>query len=292
MRRKGVVDLNQDNTMLTAQIFESTDFIISKAGFRPDIGLITGTGLGGSTDKMEVELRLPYDEIPHFPASTTQGHTGILLMGVFGGRPAVAMQGRFHPYEGYTCAEVTFPVRVMAKLGVKALLISSAAGGLNPHFLPGDLMIVTDHINLTGMNPLTGPNLDSFGPRFPDMSDGYDKNLIHLARNTALDSKILLREGVYVGVLGPSLETPAETRFLRWTGADAVGMSTVLEVIAGVHCGLKVMVIVAITNVNLPDCMGKTSIEEVIARASKTSKSLAHLWEKIVLSPGFGHAVV
>ncbi|MFH1125321.1 MAG: purine-nucleoside phosphorylase, partial [Pseudomonadota bacterium] len=174
------------------------------------------------------------------------------------------------------------PIRVMAKLGVEVLLISSAAGGLNPQFENGDLMIVSDHINLTGQNPLTGPNLDPFGPRFPDMSEVYERTLIRLAREKALEAGIPLRQGVYVGILGPSLETPAETRFLRMIGADAVGMSTVLEVIAGVHCGFRIITIVAITNVNLPDCMKKTSVEEIIGTAEAAGAKLALLWEKIV----------
>jgi purine-nucleoside phosphorylase len=192
------------------------------------------------------------------------------------------MEGRFHLYEGYSPQEITFPIRVMSKLGIRNLFISSAAGGLNPLFDPADLMLVTDHINLTGRNPLIGANLDEFGPPFPDMSAVYDRDLMNLARAKALALGVLLREGVYVGITGPSLETPAETRFLKMIGADAVGMSTVLEVIAGVHCGLKISVIVAITNVNLPDCMKPTSIEDVITTAGKAGQALGALWEEII----------
>jgi purine-nucleoside phosphorylase len=185
-------------------------------------------------------------------------------------------------YEGYTPQEITFPVRVMSRLGVHTLLISSAAGGLNTLFDPGDLMLVSDHINLTGANPLIGPNLDAFGPRFPDMVQVYDPDLRSIAREKALDERLLLREGVYVALKGPSLETPAETRFLKMIGADAVGMSTVSEVITGVHCGMKIMAIVVITNVNLPDCMGKASLDDIIATADKAGTKLGLLWERII----------
>ena len=264
------------------QIQETTDFLTSKFGEAPQIGLITGTGLGGLTEKMAVDLRLSYEEIPHFLRSTIEGHKGTLVSGRLATRPVIAMEGRFHLYEGYTPQEITFPIRVMAKLGVRYLLISSAAGGLDPQFEPSDLMIVTDHINLTGNNPLIGPNLDEFGPRFPDMSEVYDRNLITLAKEKALELGISLRQGVYVGITGPSLETSAETRFLRMIGADAVGMSTVLEVIMGVHCGLKIMVIVAITNVNIPNAMKKSPIEEIIANAGRAAPALTQLWEKII----------
>jgi len=264
------------------KIQEAADFLLGKIPFPPRIGLITGTGLGDLTKNVEIQLRIPYPEIPHFPSSTTMGHKGTLVYGRLGKQAVMAMEGRFHLYEGYSPEEVTFPVRVMARLGVEFLIISSAAGGLNPLFEPADIMAVTDHINLTGRNPLLGPNLDSFGPRFPDMSQVYDPALIRLAAQKALDLGISLKRGVYVGIPGPSLETPAETRFLRMAGADAVGMSTVLEVITAVHCGLRVLAIVAITNVNLPECMKKISIEEVIATAGKAGAKLAPLLEEVV----------
>jgi purine-nucleoside phosphorylase len=263
-------------------IQEAADYLASRPAVVPEIGMITGTGLGTLTGKLSVEFRLSYEEIPHFPRSTTPGHSGTLVVGTLAGRSVMALEGRFHIYEGYSPQEVTFPVRVMAKLGVRYLLISSASGGLNPQFEKGDLMAVTDHINLTSLSPLVGPNLDSFGPRFPDMSAVYDRELIDLAGRTALKLGIPLRRGVYVGVLGPNLETPAETRFLRMIGADAVGMSTVLEVIAGVHSGLRIAAIVVVTNMNLPDCMQKTSVDEVIAVAEKSGATLSLLWEKIV----------
>lgn len=263
-------------------IQEAADYLASRPAVLPEIGMITGTGLGTLTGKLSVEFRLSYEDIPHFPRSTTPGHSGTLVVGTLAGRSVMALEGRFHIYEGYSPQEVTFPVRVMAKLGVRYLLISSASGGLNPQFEKSDLMVVTDHINLTFLSPLVGPNLDSFGPRFPDMSAVYDRELIDLAGRTALKLGIPLRRGVYVGVLGPNLETPAETRFLRMIGADAVGMSTVLEVIAGVHSGLRIAAIVVVTNMNLPDCMQKTSVDEVIAVAEKSGATLSLLWEKIV----------
>ena len=264
------------------KIKQTKEFLAARMTDPPLIGMITGTGLGSLTERMTVEFRLPYEEIPNFPRSTVEGHKGSLVVGEMAGKPMIALDGRFHIYEGYTPKEVTFPVRVMAMLGIKYLMESSAAGGLNPHFESGDLMLVTDHINLTGNNPLTGQNLDIFGPRFPDMTRVYDPDLIALARECALESGTLIRQGIYAGVLGPSLETPAETRFLRMIGADAVGMSTVQEAIAGVHCGLNILAIVVITNVNLPDCMKETSIEDVIAAAQQAGPRLATLWERII----------
>lgn len=264
------------------RIAETARFLSSKIDSSPVIGMITGTGLGSLTESMDTRLSLSYDEIPHFARSTTQGHRGNLVFGRLSGRPVIALDGRFHMYEGYSPQEVTFPVRVMASLGVKYLLISSAAGGLNPLFKTGEFMVVTDHINLTGKNPLVGPNLDDFGPRFPDMSRVYDSELLEMAEKIALKKGIFLRKGVYGAVMGPSLETPAETRFLRMIGCDAVGMSTVPEAIAGTHCGMKIIAIVVITNVNLPDCMSETSLEEVISAAQEAGPSLCMLWDSLI----------
>ena len=266
------------------KIREAVDFLLGKIPFPPQIGLITGTGLGDLTKNVEIHLRIPYQQIPYFRASTIMGHKGTLVVGRLGKKAVMAMEGRFHLYEGYSPEEVTFPVRVMAKLGAEFLIISSAAGGLNPLFEPADVMVVTDHINFTGRNPLLGPNLDSFGPRFPDMSQVYDPALIELATQKALELGIPLKQGVYAGILGPSLETPAETRFLRMAGADAVGMSTVLEVIAAVHSGLRVLAIVAITNVNVPGRMKPISIEDVVATAGKAGAKLAPLLEGVISS--------
>jgi purine-nucleoside phosphorylase len=266
------------------KIREAKKYLSSKIDISPEIGMVLGTGLGNLTENMEVISRIPYQEIPHFPVSTVEGHKGTLLVGKSSSRPLVAMEGRLHIYEGYSLDDITFPIRLMSSLGIKYLFISSAVGGLNPLFSTGDIMLVTDHINLTGRNPLIGPNLDVFGPRFPDMAQVYNRDLLNLAEEKALEAGIPLRQGVYVGITGPSLETPAETRFLRMIGADAVGMSTVSEVIVGKHCGLSILAIVAITNVNLPDCMEQTTLEEVIAAANKSGQILTQLWEKIISS--------
>jgi purine-nucleoside phosphorylase len=264
------------------EIKNTADFLKSKINISPKIGMITGTGLGSLTQKMNIEFQLPYEDIPNFPQSTIEGHKGNLVCGVLSDKPLLALEGRFHIYEGYSPQEITFPVRVMAEIGIECLLISSAAGGLNPLFQKGDLMLVTDHINLTGTNPLIGQNLDSFGPRFPDMSQVYDPKYLMLTEKSALKSGISLKQGVYVGLTGPSLETRAETRMLKMLGADAVGMSTVSEAIVGVHCGLKIIAVVVITNVNLPDCMEETSIEDVIKVAEEAGSNLSLLWEETV----------
>jgi purine-nucleoside phosphorylase len=264
------------------RIEEAAAFLRPKIERPPKIGMITGTGLGALTERMEVRFRVPYSEIPHLPSSNLTSHKGTLAAGTLAGKSVMAMEGRFHLYEGFTPQEITLPVRMMAKLGIEYLLISSAAGGLNPKFRPGDLMLLTDHINQTGTNPLIGPNLDSFGPRFPDMSRVYEDELNTIARKAAGDLGISLREGVYVGITGPSLETPAETRFLRKMGADAVGMSTVSEAIVAVHCGLRILGIVVITNVNNPDAMDEISLEAVIHTAAERGHILAVLWERIV----------
>jgi len=267
---------------MEGKISETVAFLRDKLYETPEIGMITGTGLGALTETITADIRLPYKHIPHFPRSTVEGHRGCLAAGRVAGRPIIAMEGRFHLYEGYSPQEITFPVRVMARLGVNYLLMSSAAGGLNPEFDKGDFMIITDHINLKGSNPLVGSNLDEFGPRFPDMSHAYPPDLIRIAREEATQSRIMIRQGVYVGVLGPCLETPAETRFLRMIGADAVGMSTVSQTIVAVHCGLGVLAIVVITNVNLTDYIRKTSVEDVIEASRKAAPVLSDLWERII----------
>jgi purine-nucleoside phosphorylase len=272
---------------LSEQIQAATDFLKQYITIEPEIGLITGTGLSKLTQRVEVAERIPFQDIPNFPMSTAEGHRGTLVIGRLADRSIIAMEGRFHLYEGYTPLEITFPVRVMSKLGIKFLLISSAAGGLNRNFNSGDLMIITDHLNFTGANPLIGPNLNEFGPRFPDMSRVYDPDLINIAMSKANEKSIPLHKGVYVGILGPSLETPAETRFFNMSGADAIGMSTVHEVIAAVHSGLKIIAIAVITNVNLPDAMEKTTIEDVINTANSAGDILSALWEDIIVGlPG------
>jgi purine-nucleoside phosphorylase len=264
------------------KITEAADFLSARIHTAPILGMITGTGLADLAQVMDIEHTISYEEIPHFPQSTVPGHAGLLLSGRLSGKSMIAMQGRFHIYEGYTVNEVTFPVRVMALLGVRHLLIASAAGGLDPHFRPGELMLVRDHINLTGHNPLIGRNTAEPNLRFPDMSSAYDGELAAVAMKAAVTNGIHLHQGVYAGITGPSLETPAETRFLRLIGANAVGMSTVNEVIEAVHSGMRVLAIVAITNRNIPECMAPISIEEILANAKMASLSLTKLLKSVV----------
>ena len=226
--------------------------IRGRTQLEPRIGLILGSGLNPLADAVEDGVAIPYSEIPHFPVVTVEGHVGRLIIGYLEGQPVVVMQGRAHYYEGYSMAEITFPVRVMQVLGIETLIITNAAGGLNPEFHTGDVMLVTDHINLIGMgglNPLRGPNLDEFGPRFPDMSEAYDARLRALAKQVAAQANVPLREGVYVCLAGPSFETPADLRFLRLIGADAVGMSTVPETTVARHSGTRVLGLSGISNV-------------------------------------------
>lgn len=248
----------------------------------PDIGIILGTGLGGLTDVIEVEGAVPYDTIPGFPVSTVESHAGRLLLGRLAGHPVVAMQGRFHRYEGYGLDQVTFPVRVMRALGAEILLVSNACGGMHPLWPPGDLMLIEDHINLLGDNPLIGINDESLGPRFPDMSQPYDAGLRAIAREAAIDLQVPLREGVYVGIPGPNLETRAEYRMLRVIGGDVVGMSTVPEVIVANHAGMRVMGVSIITDQCLPDALEAVSLERIIAVAKKAEPSLTRLVTRVV----------
>jgi purine-nucleoside phosphorylase len=270
---------------LREQMEESLAYIRKHTKMRPEIGIILGTGLGGLVKEIRKEIVLDYDEIPHFPVSTVESHHGKLLFGTLAGKKVVAMQGRFHYYEGYTMQQVTFPVRVMSQkygLGVKTLLISNAAGGMNPEFQRGDLMLITDHINLQGNNPLIGPNDDELGPRFPDMSEPYSKKLIALAEKVAVDQKISVRKGVFVAVQGPNLETRAEYRFLRNTGADAVGMSTVPENIVANHMGMQVLGISIITDECFPDTLQPVSVEEIIKTANKAEPKLTKIMKELV----------
>jgi len=246
------------------RLSETVDFIRSRIKNTPYIGLLTGTGLGESAESMTIETPINYQDIPHFPISTVQTHIGRMLSGDLNGCPVIAMQGRFHLYEGYHPLEVTFPIRVMQQLGVNILILSNAAGGLNPKFKPGDIMLITDHINLTGTNPLIGPNEDSWGIRFPDMSRAYDETLIAAAERIAKKAGAHLQKGIYVGLTGPSLETPSEVKFLQTIGAEAVGFSTVQEVIAAVHSGMRVLGLSTITNVHHPDDPLPATVEEII----------------------------
>lgn len=236
------------NTLTNAHIQEAAAYIREKTSQTPEIGLIMGSGLGVLGDHLEESVVIPYHDIPHFPISTVEGHAGELLLGTLSGRTVVLMRGRFHMYEGYGPELTAFPVRVMKALGVASLLVTNAAGGINLAFASGNLMLISDHINLTGRNPLVGPNDDELGARFPDMSEAYSKRLRAAAQQIAGEQGFALQEGVYVGLTGPSYETPAEIRMLRTLGADAVGMSTVAEVIAARHSGLEVVGISCITN--------------------------------------------
>lgn len=269
-----------DLSLLADHLEEARKVLSSAMSLKPRCALILGTGLGAVAEAMTVHGRLDYRAVPHHPVSTVESHHGRYLWGTWAGGEILALQGRFHLYEGYSPAEISFPIRLMARLGIKVLILSNAAGGLNPLFQPGDLMLITDHMNFTGRNPLVGPNLDALGPRFPDMSEPYSRRLQEIARQEALRAGIWLREGVYVGVLGPSMETAAETRFLRAAGADAVGMSTVTEVIAAVHAGLEVLGISVISNVNRPDCYEPVPLEQVIRTASATGPLLMALLER------------
>ncbi|MCA1030606.1 purine-nucleoside phosphorylase [Bacillus timonensis] len=229
-------------------INKSAEFLKGKFNQTPEIGLILGSGLGVLAEEIENPVKIPYNEIPEFPVSTVEGHAGQLVFGTLKGKSVVAMQGRFHFYEGYSLEKVTFPIRVMKEIGVKSLIVTNAAGGVNESFEPGDLMIITDHINNTGQNPLIGPNDERFGVRFPDMSEAYCSKLRNIAKSVAEKLQVPIKEGVYVGNTGPSYETPAEVRMLRILGGDAVGMSTVPEVIIARHAGLKVLGISCISN--------------------------------------------
>jgi purine-nucleoside phosphorylase len=246
---------------------EALAFIQSKTDFRPDFLIILGTGLGRLASQIQVEVSIPYNEIPHFPVSTVESHAGRLLFGTLSGKKVVAMQGRFHYYEGYSMQQIVFPVRVLKALSVSTLLVSNACGGMNPNFRRGDIMCITDHINLIGDNPLIGANDNELGPRFPDMSEPYTRSLIDVADTVALSKGIKMHHGVYVAVSGPNLETRAEYRFLRQIGGDVVGMSTVPEVITAIHMGMKVLGISVITDECFPDSLKAVEMKEILEAA-------------------------
>ena len=262
---------------LRERIREAGRYIQGRTRIKPQIGIILGTGLGNLTKEMEIESRLPYRSIPHFALSTTPGHEGSLILGTLSGKTIVAMQGRLHLYEGYSQEEITFPVRVMKYIGVNILIESNAAGGMNPNLRAGDLMVITDHINLIGDNPLVGPNDDKLGPRFVDMCEPYDKGLVELYEKVAMRENIKIHRGVYVGVRGPNLETPAEYRFLRMIGADAVGMSTVPEVIVAKHSGLKVLGVSCITDECFPDRLEPVNLAQLLKIANLTEPKMTRL---------------
>jgi purine-nucleoside phosphorylase len=259
------------------RIEESAAAVRERFATRPDVAIILGTGLGRLGAEIDTRAAIEYRDIPSFPLSTVESHAGRLLCGELGGKSVVAMEGRFHRYEGYTLQQVTFPVRVLRALGARTLIVSNACGGMHPLWRAGDLMLIADHINLLGDNPLVGPNDDRLGPRFPDMSDPYDARLRELARSVALERGILLREGVYAVVSGPNLETRAEYRFLRAIGADVVGMSTVPETIVAVHAGMRVLGLSIITDLCLPDSLEPATVEQIIAVAKGAEPQLTQI---------------
>ena len=273
------------------QVEAAANTIRRRTDLRFQTGIVLGTGLGRLADEIDAVEIIPYGEIPHFPLSTVESHDGRLIIGHLEGVPVIAMQGRFHLYEGYSPLQVTFPIRVLASLGVDTLLISNAAGGMNPHYRKGDLMLITDHINLQGMNPLVGPNVADWGPRFPDMSEPYDAGLREIAASKALELGFKLQEGVYVSVLGPNMETRAEYRFLRAIGADVVGMSTVPEVIVARHMNMRVMAISVVTDECFPDALQPVSLADVVAAAGSAEPKLAAIMRAVVAEIGAGVAL-
>ncbi len=264
-----------------AKIQETANWLKGRISSKPETAIVLGTGLGKLADEIDVIDRIPYSEIPNFPISTVEGHSGCLLVGKLGGKDILAMQGRFHFYEGYSMKEVTFPVRVMYELGIKTLFVSNAAGGTNPNFEIGDLMIITDHINFFPEHPLRGKNIEP-GPRFPDMSEAYDKALIRLADQIADEKGIKVQHGVYLGTQGPTFETPAEYRMFGRLGADSVGMSTVPEVIVANHCGMRVFGVSIITDLGVEGKIVEVSHEEVQKAANAVQPLMADIMREMI----------
>lgn len=269
---------------LKERIDESVAYIHGVWARTPEFGLVLGTGLGSVSKEMEIEARIPYAEIPHFPVSTTESHAGVLECGTIGGHAAVVMSGRVHFYEGYPMEEVTYPTRVLRGLGVERLVLTNAVGGMDPNHRAGDLFVTTDHINMMGANPLVGPNDESLGPRFPDMSEPYDREMVARVERLALEEQIQLRKGVFVAVAGPNLETRAEYRFLRWIGADVVGMSLVPETLVAVHGGMKVCALAVITDMGLPDALEPVDIPRILAVAAEASPKVTRLLVRLIES--------
>lgn len=274
--------VREDAEAVLARLREAVAWIRERDTLEPRVAVILGTGLGRLAEEIEVETSLPYEEIPHFPLSTVETHTGRLLLGTLADTPVVAMEGRFHRYEGYDLGQVTFPVRVMGLLGAGVLVVSGASGGMNPLWSPGELVLLDDHVNLLGDSPLVGPNLDELGPRFPDMSEPYDRELQERAMEAALARKIRLHRGVYVAVTGPNLETRAEYRMLRRMGADIVGMSTVPEVIVARHMGLRVLGISIVTDACLPDALEPADVPTIIRTAQEAEPDLTAIVRDVV----------
>lgn len=264
------------------KIVETTEYIHQKFNEQPEIGIVLGTGLGGLVNEIDVKCTLNYDEIPNFAVSTVESHSGKLIFGELGGKMVVAMQGRFHYYEGYSPEEVTFPIRVMKMLGVKRLLVSNASGGVNPDFEVGEIMIINDHISLFPESPLRGKNIDELGPRFPDMSEPYDRKMIELAKEIAKENDIKVSEGVYLGLTGPALETPAEYKYMRIIGADTIGMSTVPEVIVARHMEIPVFAVSIVTDLGVPGKIKKINVAEIIAVAGRQEPKMTTIMKELV----------
>ena len=267
---------------LRSQLEDAAAVIQKKISWQPDAAIVLGTGLGNLTGRVEAEEVFPYSLLPHFPESTVESHKGQLVFGVLGGKKVAVMEGRFHGYEGYSLQEVTFPIRLLALLGTKILIVTNAAGGLNLLYKKGELILIEDHINLMGLSPLVGPNDDRLGPRFPDMSAPYAKRLLQLTEEAAREQKISVRRGVYAAVLGPNLETRAEYRFLRGIGADLVGMSTVPEVLVGVHMGMEILGVACVTDRCDPDHLEACDIKEIIRTANEAGPRLDRLIESAI----------
>ena len=267
---------------ITAHLKETTGFLQNQYKDKPIIGIVLGSGLGNLVKEMAVEIEIPYSSIPHFPVSTVEGHSGKLIFGTLGGKKVVAMGGRFHFYEGYDSAEVAYPIRVMKWMGIETLLVSNAAGGVNPNYKVGDLMIIEDHISLFARNPLIGKNESDLGPRFPDMSEPYKKKLIKQAEAIASRLNIVLKKGVYCGVTGPTFETRAEYKLIQMLGADAVGMSTVQEVIAAVHLGLKVFAMSVITDIGIREEQNTITHDEVLHAAKDAEPKLSTIFREMI----------
>jgi purine-nucleoside phosphorylase len=269
-------------SQLISHINETLEVIRKFTSEKYTVGIILGTGLGGLVKEIDVKYQINYEDLPHFPISTVESHHGKLIFGTLNGKNVVAMQGRFHFYEGYTMQQITYPVRVMKFLGVETLLVSNACGGMNPQYRKGDVMIMADHINMLGDNPLIGKNEDELGPRFPDMSEPYNLELIKLAENIALENQIKVQKGVYVAVPGPNLETKAEYTFLRATGADVVGMSTIPENIVANHMGMKVLGISIVTDECFPDSLKPVNVEEIIATAMQAEPKMTLILKELI----------
>ncbi len=263
-------------------IKKTAEFLSDKTNFNPEIGIILGTGLGGLVNEIDIAHSIDYKDIPNFPVSTVEGHSGKLIFGSLGEKKVIALQGRFHFYEGYTMNEVVFPVRVMKLMGIQTLIVSNACGGVNPSFEVGDIMIITDHINLFPTNPLIGPNIEELGPRFPDMSEAYSKNMIEMAGKIAAKNEIHVQKGIYAGLTGPTLETPAEYAYTRAIGADAVGMSTVPEVIAARHMGIPCFGFSVITDLGVPGKIIEVTHEDVQKVAAKAEKKLTVIIKELL----------